>query len=687
MSDNAVIKGGRHLVALLFCVGLFQVAGYYLSGALVRSDGGMSIPQPDTMLYCQAARRIVEGHPFSFSPGTLPSTGTTSHAYPFVLALPYALGCTGDALFRASFALNALFYLVFIMGWGTVIDRKCVGRSSRVTAGLTVALFGQAAFSAFSQTDIGFWMAVSAILAAGYALRCPWLYGSMLILGPWVRPEGMFCVLAFVVAMGVARSRCIRIGEAQVRGYDCVIAMIAVVSSAGVFVLNYYLTGQAGFSSLAHKGHFASKTFAQAVYATVVDGMSLVKPFFFGLSDCAPRSLCVLPVLGAVFLWTAVFGRAWRRDGDWLELAWLLAVGVGFLSVAQSGMQDMNVDRYLAWSLPTILVFVAAGAGMISRIIESRLHGGWGALPCVLTVAFGAVMSVVHVFMLHMTSCESDVKRDFASRCHKIIPSGASVGSWNGGGIYEMPGRRLAQLSGVYSPEFRTRYVSTGVFEILKNEPATRFDYLLATESVDQHGLGFGGAFSDAVQVFVGPKSCQLLKMNWSSFSAAAVTPLPPEPGMLQVGRVDVGYDPDETAAGYCVVPSYDIPPFDPVVFCCSNKGVRMVDVGRVVVGGDRMAVNLTPGKDLHVVMRTCPQQKVMQKSVDGGGWVDYAFANPLQMAVFVDGEPAGTASLKYSDDGFTDVSFRIPAASIRSARPELSFFGDHIACCYWFFQ
>ena len=54
----------RTLTALMLCIGLLQVAGYYLAGMLASADGNMAVPQPDTLLYCQAARRIVEGHPF-----------------------------------------------------------------------------------------------------------------------------------------------------------------------------------------------------------------------------------------------------------------------------------------------------------------------------------------------------------------------------------------------------------------------------------------------------------------------------------------------------------------------------------------------------------------------------------------------------------------------------------------------
>ena len=74
----------------------------------------LAIPQPDTPLYYQAARRIVEGHPFSFSEGSSVCTGTTTVLYPFVLAIPYALGFSGDAMIVVGFLLNALFYCVFL---------------------------------------------------------------------------------------------------------------------------------------------------------------------------------------------------------------------------------------------------------------------------------------------------------------------------------------------------------------------------------------------------------------------------------------------------------------------------------------------------------------------------------------------------------------------------------------------
>ena len=77
MESGELLKK-RNLLLLAFCAGLVQIACYYVAGAVVRGDGGLAIAQPDTLLYSQAARRIAEGFPFSFSEGTAASTGTTS---------------------------------------------------------------------------------------------------------------------------------------------------------------------------------------------------------------------------------------------------------------------------------------------------------------------------------------------------------------------------------------------------------------------------------------------------------------------------------------------------------------------------------------------------------------------------------------------------------------------------------
>ncbi len=680
----------KTLLLLMLAIGLLQMSGHYLAGALVRSDGGMAIPQTDTLLYCQAARRIVEGHPLSFSVGTAASTGTTSHVYPFVLAVPYLLGFRGDALIRAGFFLNGLFFLVFLLGWGVAIDKRLEHPYSRLVAAVTIACLGQTAYSAFAQSDIGMWLAVSGVLAAGLASRNRLIYGLVLVAAPWVRPEGMVCVIALALVLGVLLLLRRRLPDAEwlraqdISRRDVLIAVAAAVSVVGVFGLNVAVSGHVQFSSLAHKGYFKTLPFANALFATCIDILKLAKGLLLGLPDGSPRDFYGVPVISAALLWFAVMRRDWRRT-DWREIVWLLAFAGGILTVAQSGWQNTNVDRYIGWMLPTVLFFSAEGAGALVACF-GKSPAAW--LPGGIHALFVAAMAPVFVCMLHMTSSETDLLRAFAVNCEQVMERGQTIGTWGDCGIaYEMDDRKVAHLGGIYSPEYTVSEPPFGVYEIIKNEPATRFKYLLYNPSTDDVGLSFNPLEAFCSQVLVGPYGYELRKMDWTCFDAAARPPAPSRKGLTLVARVDVGYDRDEREHEYENLPQYDLKPLPPFVVWGDCKGEKMVESSRLVFGSDVMTVNLRPGKDLHVVMRTWPSHKTTVRGGFGARSVTYGFSNPLKIRVLVNGEDAGIRDVAMQDSGFSDVEMVVPGEMIRSPSVRVEFQGDHIACGYWFYQ
>lgn len=670
------------LVKLVVAVGLVQIAAYYLLGALVRTDGGFAIPQTDTLLYCQAARRIVEDHPLSFSEGTAVSTGTTGVIYPFILAVPYALGFTGDALIRAGFFLNAAFYLVFLCCWAVVIDLKFQDALARVVGALLVATLGQSAYSALAQSDIGLLLAFSGAFAAALAGgRRKW-YGLILFVFPWVRPEGDVCVIAFAMVV-FARIVFLRTPWREVRG-DVFIAFAAAASAAGVFAMNWALTGAAGYSSLAYKGYFKNLDLAAAVYSTAADLVRLTKSLLLGLSDSPPRDFYFLPLLGALCAWAGVLLRDWRRDSDWREWVWIVAFGGGFVTVAQSGWQNTNVDRYLGWLLPTIAVAIAMGIAEVSRGGKMRKAMRIFGL---LAVAFGAAMAIVHMVLFQMITRNADYLREFAVACEEKLPAKASVGAWGDCGFaYAMSPRKVCHLSGIYSMEYLVNKPPVGVLEKLKHEPEKRFDYWFLNEGThDDVGFAIGGNIAE--QVLVGPIGYELLLAQWESFDNAAAVPAIGGEVKVLKARVDVGYDPDEAAASYRLEMRYNLDPYAPFAVCAENRGRRMVEVGRIVVGLDAMRVRLDPGKDVRVVMRTFPKRPVPIRKGNKTGMMTYEFSNPLSLSVAVDGTVVGTYHLKYSAEGLSDVEFTIPGSAVKGGECEIAFLGDHITCGYWFFQ
>lgn len=681
----------RNLLAILFSIGIVQIAGYYVAGMLASPDGGMAVPQPDTLLYCQAARRIAEGCPFSFSEGTAVSTGTTSVLYPFVLAIPYVLGARGDLLLTAGFALNALFYLVFLWGWWIAFERWLDRPLARITATILLALSCQPVYCALSQSDIGCWLALSGLLAAGLATGNRWLYGLMLLIGPWFRPEGMVCVIAFVAVLILRRflSRyglIASIGKDGRFRADFLIGLLGVISALGVFALNYALSGHAQFSSVANKGYFVQKPFSLAFFSTMGDFVSILKGLLLGASTSLPRDLFQMPVLSGLALLVAIFTYPWKDSGKSNILVFVLASFGGILTVANSGWQGTNFDRYLVWMSPLVTLFVAEGVCVVAERLPVGINR---LLPSAVLIAFALACAVTSIFAFNRASFCSDLALQFALECEAVLPRKASIGAMGNCGLcYCLSPRRFSHVSGIYSPEFSTRLGYPGYLSILKNEPSTRFSYWL--EDVESLNSLFGGEFRSQVEKGLqktGPDGLQLVEANWTPFERARqpLSSVLPR-GKRLVDRVDVAYEKDEKRTDYEIIDRYGRPGFLPFNAFDDLGDTKIAESGRVLVGGDSMTVNLCTNTAVTVILRTLPRQKITSYSF-GRRMDEYAFTNPLSMRIAVNGEDAGLVTCSYATNGFSDVSFEIPAAAITRSPARIAFLGDHIACGYWFYQ
>jgi len=657
-------------ITLALCVGVIQVSAYYLFGATVRPDGCLAVAQPDSALYLQAARRIAEGFPFSYSAGEAVCTGTTSVLYPFVLAVPCALGLSGASSVAAAFALNAVFYLAFLFCWLRVVDLKVRNPVDKAVAGLALALFGQTALVALAQSDIGLWLLVSAVFAWGLAADNPRLFVPALVAGPWVRPEGMVCAIAFAIVAFTVRRR---------RG----VAVFAILSVVGVFLLNYFLSGSCQFSSVQGKGHFAVEPFSQAALATWRDALAMLRQIFFSFPSGTVREMFFPPIVGGGLLLFYVFSRDYS-DFDAREAVFLLACGGGFATVAASGWQGSNYDRYLAWMFPVAVVWTALGAAALGR----RLRGAARFLPVALVFAFFACGSAAEVLLFRVGCEKSETDRAFYERCEATLPKGASVGSFgNSAALHWMSPRRFAHLSGIYSPAFAAADVASA-FEVLKRDPSARFDFWMFDPAAD------GLAVEPSVRailgeaVLLGPRGLSLNRPDWRAFDAGADDPAAPAEGLSLRARVDVGYGPDELAAAYEPLGDYLERPPAPVFRLDDLGGRKVAEAGRVLRGGDGMTVSgLVPGRDLHVVMRTAAAQRAVTRHAVGSTVDDYSFASPLELVVAVDGREACRVRCDIPGKGFGDVVFSVPGGAIAADTVRLAFWGGHAAYGYWFFQ
>lgn len=667
---------------IMLAIGLFQMAAYWFSGSMACDEGILAVPQPDTPLYYQAARRIVEGHPFSFSEGSAACTGTTTVLYPFLLAIPYALGATGDSMLWAGFIVNAFLYLVFLFSWSVAIRNWCQSSTSILLASMLVALSAHCAYVTFAQSDIGFLLAYTALLASALSADRRWAIGVLLAIGPWVRPEGMICVVAYTMITLVyfVLQRYLPNLREKVIAADFLICVVSIVSCLGVFALNYVLTGHAQFSSVAGKGYFVQLDFAMAAFLTISDFVLMIKELFFGLAKGLPRDFVSVPGLGMVLLLTGIVAYKWqeRRIRGLFVLA-LAALG-GLLSVAQSGWQNTNLDRYIVWIFPLVIIFVSEAVVFIeNRFMPPNLH----KLPSVLIIMGATFSAVSLLFIFNAASRFTNSDRLFWRDCDKLMLAGASCGSDGSCGMaYFSSPRRYAHISGIYSPEFSPKSHVENV-ERLRHCPKSRFDYWVFTSnSVGLFGKRGLERFGDVV--LSGPEEMSLVKVDWAPFEISDASK---NNGMSLVTCVDVGYEADEEAVDYHVITRWGLEVFDPFVQCGELGDKFIVDAGRAILGGDEMSVPLKPGVEATVVMRTWPSHIVRRTMGYPSKPIDCSFSNPLRFNIAVDGNVVDTAEVSYSTNSFSDVSFKIPGMAIKNPVSRIGFLGDHITFGYWFYQ
>lgn len=669
----------RVLVAILL-LGVVHCAAYCLA---LRGQGGFDYGCYDQNCYAQAARRIAAGHPFSYAPDQPPTTGQTSVLYPFVLSVPMMLGVEGHAINAASLALAVAFYLIFLFGWGVVIATALQpGGFARPAGVAALALSGAAAYVAFSQCDQGLWMAVSALIAAALARNLRVALTMLLMIAPWIRPEGMMVVAAFAAfrALTVIRVRCLRLSDAMEM-------LLPVLSAAGVFALNFALTGEAQFSSVADKGYFKFLPFGLAAGRIAEDALAILGAYLCSVPIPLKRTFCMTSPVVAVGFWIAVVWFV-RHPAGWLSrpFVFVLAAAMSIVSTSLGGFAGLDFDRYLAWALPVPIIMGAWGLGWLSDRIRSSL---WRKLPMVLlvtTVLFSAVAMVL--MMKRVSSGRARYFRNLREEA-RLLPPAARVGSEDFIWAYELPPDcRYRELSGIFTPDFRGSALFYGhALEILKHRPETRFDYWvcgpLSKERDTPHNraerLSLHGKPLDSMA-----KEPLIMRADWSAYDRA-VRPDIDVGGLNLVDSLDVGLRDDERRTRR---KTFGRKAEDGVCFRSVAKrasdGLAQADACVIVTKGERFTLKAEAGRPARLILRTLG--RVWYETMQGTD-EHFDFGAETKLEISVNGRPVGAFAVPLKPDTFTDFAIDVPAEYVTARELEFTVSGRYSSFAWWLFQ
>lgn len=339
-------------------------------------------PLDDTFIHLTYAKRLAQGHWFSYAPGIGYSSGATSLLWVGLLTPVFWIGFSGVKALAYALAVCGAFYLA--AGWFLYrLGRSYFGAALAVWLGLLYFLQGHVAWSFLNGMETALFGAL--ILAALWGWRL-WteeesrrgrlLFAVALALLPLTRPEGwiLWALAALVIVARAAFQLAAR--------RDLLLLFVTPLPGLLAAVVHYHCAGQWATNGMILKGLWAQNYLsgwertsrgAWHLAAIVTD--------YFNNRIPDPRQIewrghsvrLYLPPLAA---WLAVLGGGIGLAGEWrrgrpgvMTLATLWWVG-GLCSVACSYLPFIHNQRYLAPWTPLCLFLALAGVQRIARLFD-----------------------------------------------------------------------------------------------------------------------------------------------------------------------------------------------------------------------------------------------------------------------------------------------------------------------------
>lgn len=663
----------RKILQIGLCAAVIIAAVVSATLLVLSSNSYPAPPQHDTLLFCQYARAIAQGHAYRYYPDDSPTTGSTSHLYPALLAIFYKLGLTDLRLLYATLLLSILCYLFTVWFAGAL---ACLFAPHMAWLGCALLVVsGPLVIGLLGQTDASLFTALATVTWAAFLYHKPIpAFLAITALG-WTRPESILFSLSCVVA-GLASFRRDRVVSRLLISAG----LWGCLQFGGNLLWNYWLTGHPVWHSLVGKGYLTSQPWKRAIALSLRDLFEIARGVLFNLPGPThhERAFYALPVIGGLSAIVGV-GYLLTRDNPRiraLAVAMALYAALKVATVAISGWQGFFHDRHLCSFFVPWILFVSAG---IYAIYEKRLRSPrYTRTPALALLCAAYPVITLPAFLLdlassgQMTHQQMTFAKEAAASC---LNRGQKIGVVNHPGLaYILPQFKLVDLGGYVSARFANLPDYLMSFEILKHEPEQRFDAWLIS-ALDQR--------QTAVNTFLGPllageaetlpasARLRLYKSQWHTWPDSyepADRELASAEGWSCVDTLDVGYDRHELNHAYQA-------PNSSLIMLTRLAGDALeTDVGRLVSGTESFVLRVQPHQRGRLILRTA----ALTKSTDG---------TALDCQIEVNGCTLTPPSVLLSDREFCEVMIELPAECVSSTAAVVTTVGTYASFGWWLFQ
>ena len=612
----------RDLVFALIVAGLWFGLLIYLM--LHETGGKWSALLDDVYIHFQYAKRLAEGHFYSYSNGDGFSKGATSFLYPLLLAPGWLLGFQGEwmtlwALLLALAATTGSYY--FIIAAARRLGNPWVGRITVLLMAMTTEL--QAGI--YSGMEVG--IALFVLVLWVYTLVRIWtaatagesprgIFVAHLLIaavGPMLRPELIAASGGTMLLILVSRFRPAALGGIKAPWATLAVPLLGQIS---LMVLYWVMTGSTAGNAMLSKSFFYEPgiTVSRLLRITFANYKTFGFDVLFGLYKYpffAPL-FAVLSLLGIAVMIT------WK--GLWRRLALLLIlVGTVYLFIPQlTYTVSWGMYRYCQPFFPWLLLPVAALFVHLVRNPSLLRRFAAAAIALYLMLFFALVnypeFSYEYAQGTNNLSDQQRAMGEYIAKTYKDKP--VVIGINDAGAIPYFSDKPAFDLLGLVTQNMAVcfRWGNACTWEYMshlpKNHRPTHWAVYPGWWKNDKLMGKMLHTTSSRNRISMGGVIKRLYKADWSEVDKPD-TPLHPPKGLALVDQLDIGYSVDEKSHDYSTTKKGKA--FDSRMsfhtYSYQDKASKrtFTEGGRVIGRGqqENFTIHTIPGKPLTIVMRT----------------------------------------------------------------------------------
>jgi len=685
-------RQAKNSVVLIILIAILVSIIFFQFGKPFNIDGHVPILNMDTFLYTQYAKAWAEGHPYQFNAADSPTTGCTSHLYPFLLGLFHIIGFHDLSLIDVAFILNIIFFILSAVCYWRIAEK--LYPKQKWIAILLFLFSGHLILGIFGLSDAGIFLLFSLLTWYSALYKRYILMAIVFFSLPFVRPEGMLIIFLFGLIVFIERimnKKPAHLVEIRKKLYVCLFGFLGIIT---VWIINFSLTGMIVFDSMLGKNILFANQWLTGLAIWIQGTIKLFYALFWG-GENTLRLYYMIPMISGLLILIAIFTLPWNKKMFstplQIEFWFLLCIILTSIVLMQNTLSLIHNDRYLIWILPLFYFFIIRGINILP--LPDKIKKG------VLIIFILFQLTCMPIFLrIYVLNCgiTKPIILTYQSANEVIKDKVKEIGVCGGSGIvkYIQPDWHIINIGGVTSPFFRDCIVNN-TYRIKKIQylPELQFNYFIKDQTSfyeDLYPFIIDSTVAEIPDPFM--SSVKFFQLNWNKLGTYQ-KPIDKNIHKIikqysLIDKLDIGYSLDEKRCHYKINSRYAYTKEKPFLTNIEADSINWTDAAIGVLGYDIFKFKTIPYKPHCLVIRTLPKAEVRIQTLEGDKKLNINTEPVKQLVLKIDDTYDITLDLQEinSQQNLKEWVIMIPANVIKNNNTKFALYGDHIVSDYWLY-